>query len=137
MHHLWGKWAPPAERSILSSITYSGNCTFPSLHVSRISIGPNLGNVISFPLSAVLCVYGFDGGWPSVFYIFGIQHNYVFLIVLYKGSIGVLWCILWLLLGFDSPSTHPRISQFERIYIESSIASAEKNEETEKVMKTI
>ena len=93
--------------------------------------------MISFPLSAVLCVYGFDSGWPSVFYIFGIQHNYVFVIVLYKGSIGVLWCILWLLLGFDSPSTHPRISQFERIYIESSIASAEKNEETENVMKTI
>ena len=37
------------------------------------------------------------------------------------GSIGVLWFLLWLLLGFDSPATHPRISEKERKYIEASI----------------
>ena len=34
-------------------------------------VGQYVGSVISFPLTAVLCVYGFDGGWPSVFYVFG------------------------------------------------------------------
>lgn len=33
--------------------------------------GVHLGNIITFPLSGVLCQYGFDGGWPSVFYVFG------------------------------------------------------------------
>jgi ACS family sodium-dependent inorganic phosphate cotransporter-like MFS transporter 5 len=97
MHQMWGRWAPPAERSILSTITYAG---------------PFVGNVVSFPLSAVLCVYGFDGGWPSVFYVFG--------------TLGTIWFIFWLLLGFSSPATHPRISEKEKIYIESSIASQNK-----------
>lgn len=33
--------------------------------------GSFVGAIISFILSGVLCEYGFDGGWPSVFYIFG------------------------------------------------------------------
>ncbi|XP_064383500.1 sialin-like [Halichondria panicea] len=92
MHSIWAKWAPPAERSRLSTISYAG---------------PHIGNVISFPLSAVLCEYGFDGGWPSVFYVFG--------------AVGILWFFLWFLVGFSSPASHPRISTAERDFIESSI----------------
>lgn len=56
MHAIWAKWAPPKERSMLATITYAG---------------PHIGTVLSFPLSALLVQYGFDGGWPSVFYVFG------------------------------------------------------------------
>jgi ACS family sodium-dependent inorganic phosphate cotransporter-like MFS transporter 5 len=43
-----------------------------------------------------------------------------------KGTLGTIWFIFWLLLGFSSPATHPRISEKEKIYIESSIASQNK-----------
>ena len=43
------------------------------LVVFGVFTGTYLGNIISFPLSGVLCQYGFDGGWPSVFYLFGKQ----------------------------------------------------------------
>ena len=53
---LLGKWAPPLERSQMATITLSGAL---------------LGNVVTFPLSGVLCQCGFAGGWPSVFYVSG------------------------------------------------------------------
>jgi ACS family sodium-dependent inorganic phosphate cotransporter-like MFS transporter 5 len=94
MHAMWGRWAPPKERTRLAAITYSG---------------PYVGNVLSFPLSALLCQYGFDGGWPSVFYVFG--------------SVGVVWFIFWVLLAHSTPADHPRISSDERNYIEGALDS--------------
>lgn len=37
------------------------------------------------------------------------------------GAIGLFWFILWSLLVFDSPNTHPRISEEEKIYINASL----------------
>lgn len=33
--------------------------------------GPPIGNIVTFLVSGYLCSYGFDNGWPSIFYIFG------------------------------------------------------------------
>ena len=38
------------------------------------------------------------------------------------GCVGIIWFAFWMYLGFSSPATHPRISDAERRYIESSIA---------------
>ena len=101
--------------------------------------GPSIGTIISFPLSAVLCQYGFDGGWPSVFYIFGKfwdtttllqlllvvacinRVNFISHRAIPTGTVGIIWFILWILTTADSPSTHPRISPEEREYIESHL----------------
>lgn len=33
--------------------------------------GCPFGNIVAIPLTGVLSKYGFDGGWPSVFYCIG------------------------------------------------------------------
>lgn len=80
----------------------------PPLERSRLLtisyIGAQLGTVISLPVSGEI-IYYLD--WTYVFYIFG--------------AVGLVWFILWALLVFDSPNTHPRISEEERLYITSSL----------------
>lgn len=34
-------------------------------------LGSPVGNIIAIPVTGLLSKYGFDGGWPSVFYFFG------------------------------------------------------------------
>ena len=81
MYAMWGRWAPPLEKSKLLTIIFSGSWyTISDITVIYLigfisTAGIHLGNVISFPLSGVLCQYGFDGGWPSVFYICGEYFN--------------------------------------------------------------
>ena len=52
-------------------------------------------------------------GWESVFYLFGI--------------VAIVWCILWSLLVYDTPESHPFISKAERNYITSAIQSQQVN----------
>lgn len=92
MAMLWTMWAPPLETGKLTGFCYAGS---------------QIGNVLTFPIAALLCNYGFDGGWPSIFYIIG--------------SAGVIWFFAWTFLVFDSPAVHPRISEEEKSYIESSL----------------
>lgn len=72
--------------------------------------GAQFGTVISMPLSGVLSEYGFAGGWPSIFYVFG--------------AIGTLWSVAFLLLVHEDPESHPTIPHDERKYIISSVWGA-------------
>ena len=55
------RWVPLAEKSRLIGFASAGN---------------NLGNIVALPLGTYLCVDGFAGGWPSIFYIYGINKSY-------------------------------------------------------------
>lgn len=59
------------------------------------------------PLSGVLSEYGFAGGWPSIFYVFG--------------AVGTIWCIAFLLMVYEDPESHPRIAEDEKKYILSAL----------------
>ncbi|XP_060084519.1 uncharacterized transporter slc-17.2-like [Ylistrum balloti] len=102
MHALWGSWAPPLERSKLTAFTYAG---------------AQLGNVITYPLSGMLCKYGFDGGWPSIFYVLGM--------------VNVLWVMIWCFLASDSPSEHKGITKEERDYIVYALAKSKHKESSD------
>lgn len=92
MHAMLARWIPPLERGRFAAITYAG---------------ANFGTVVSLPLSGYLCSLDFMGGWPLAFYIFGI--------------LGIIWFLFWLVLVYDTPQTHPRITSNERAYIEYSV----------------
>ncbi|XP_053689625.1 putative inorganic phosphate cotransporter isoform X2 [Sabethes cyaneus] len=91
-HAMLAKWIPPNERSRVGSIVYSG---------------AQFGTVISMPLSGLLSDHGFDGGWPSIFYVFGI--------------IGTVWSVAFLFTCHEDPITHPTIREDERKYIQQSV----------------
>ncbi|XP_022227580.2 putative inorganic phosphate cotransporter [Drosophila obscura] len=67
--------------------------------------GLDCGTALGFALSGVLAASPL--GWPSSFYV--------------PGYIGVVWCLLWLRYGANSPSESPFISLAERKYIELAL----------------
>ena len=40
-----------------------------------------------------------------------------------SGAIGCLWFVVWMLVVHDTPAQHPRISQEEKDYIETSVGT--------------
>lgn len=91
-HQIWSYWAPRSERTILVTIAVAGM---------------NVGTIVTMPLTGLLTKYGFDGGWASVFYCFGVA--------------GILWWIVWVAVIHESPATHPTISEKERKYIQRNV----------------
>lgn len=66
-----------------------------------------MGAALTFPLCGQLI---HTWGWESVFYA--------------CGAMGVAWYAFWLLLVFDSPSTHPRITPEELTYITNALGKS-------------
>ncbi|KAJ2948913.1 hypothetical protein O0L34_g5846 [Tuta absoluta] len=94
-HAMLAKWIPPNERSRMGAAVYAG---------------AQFGTVISMPLSGLLSAYGPAGGWPSIFYVFGI--------------IGTVWSLAFLFLVSEDPEQCKRIKETEKKYILSSLWGA-------------
>lgn len=98
MHAMLARWIPPLERSKFAAYVYAG---------------ANFGTVVSLPISGWLCSLEYLGGWPLSFYIFGV--------------LGIVWFIFWVLLIYDTPSSHPRICRQEQSFILASIGPQVRN----------
>lgn len=59
------------------------------------------------PISGYLSEHGFSGGWPSIFYVFGVA--------------GTIWSIWFLLTVYNEPDKHPKIPEDEKKYIVTSV----------------
>ncbi|KAK3772098.1 hypothetical protein RRG08_061183 [Elysia crispata] len=91
MYGMWTVWGPPNEMGQLLGFNLSGQM---------------FSNVVVFPISALLCKYGFLGGWPSVFYVFGI--------------ISAVWLLLFCIFVAEAPWESRYITEEEKDYIVSS-----------------
>ncbi|PIK36686.1 putative sialin-like isoform X1 [Apostichopus japonicus] len=90
--HLLGLWLPPRERTSSYSFVAAGTC---------------VGSTVFLFISGVLASSNIMQGWPSVFYFSGIA--------------GIVWCLMWFPLAYNSPSSHPWISESEKEYIMESL----------------
>ncbi|KAJ8980964.1 hypothetical protein NQ317_013418 [Molorchus minor] len=69
---------------------------------SFVYAGSPLGTVIAMPIAGYLS--DTTWGWPSAFYLYGV--------------VGYMWCLLWFLIGSNSPQEHGKISAEELKYIQ-------------------
>ncbi|KAG5898933.1 hypothetical protein JTB14_007968 [Gonioctena quinquepunctata] len=80
----------------------------PPLERSRLATiafsGSYIGTVISMPLCSLLAS---SLGWESIFYVFG--------------TVGLIWCLLWIVIVADSPEQDSRISEQELKYITGAL----------------
>ena len=97
---------PPASEAMIARWTVP---RFYTVVACTILGGIDTGVIVGLFSGGILCDYGFAGGWPSVFYVFGM--------------IGCVWFVCWCYLCYSSPYTHPRISRVELEYFERMIGA--------------
>lgn len=100
-----------------------GGASYPAMHVmiakwipiqergflaSSIWAGGEAGKMVGLLLSGFLAD---EVSWESCFYVFG--------------ALGTLWFMFWVYFVFDSPDTHPRISDDEKAYILGHLPAVE------------
>ncbi|XP_065076391.1 sialin [Ochlerotatus camptorhynchus] len=72
--------------------------------------GFSIGIGLTYPLCGFIIAHF---GWRLVFYT--------------TGTIGMIWCLFWYLLAFNTPQEHPRITAEELEYIELNVSEDIKN----------
>lgn len=92
--------------------------------------GNYAGTIISMPASGLLAR---SFGWESLFYVFGkyllnlhliLKWTHIWLTIFsFKGTIGCVWYILWILIVRENPAKDKFISKDELRYIQESIGS--------------
>ncbi|XP_017065631.1 vesicular glutamate transporter 3 [Drosophila eugracilis] len=78
--------------------------------------GFSIGIGLTYPLCGFILS---ELDWPFVFYT--------------TGTVGMVWCIFWYLLAFNTPREHPRISEKELNYIEINVKKGVNNSDKIKV----
>lgn len=103
---LWSTWAPPAERSRLSSMPqvggYVGQIVQLALAGWQIDLEVTTSSAPASPVLALL------GGWEAVFVL--------------NSVVGLAWMALWFSVVYDHPAENPRCSTTERAYIAGRLA---------------
>jgi ACS family sodium-dependent inorganic phosphate cotransporter-like MFS transporter 6/7/8 len=74
---------------------------------SLVFTGVYAGGIVGYPLGGLLTHHL---GWKYVFYV--------------NGAIGLVWCLVWLFVGYKKPSQHPTIDDRELAHVEMAIAEA-------------
>ena len=96
--HFFPRWIPTAEKTSMIATVFSG------MYVGEI-IGFSLSGVL---VDSVIIANGQDiGGWPSVFYVFGI--------------VGILWYPYWTYMAYETPEEHPYMEKEELLLIRQGI----------------
>lgn len=82
------------------------------IYLFHIFVGVQIGTVLANLLGGVILEY-MPTGWEAVFYIFG--------------TVSVIWFLFWIVLCYNDPSSHPFITEREKMFLKESIGQTERN----------
>lgn len=74
-------------------------------------LGSQMGSVVGILVSGFL-LQSYKGQWEIVFYVFG--------------GIGVAWFLIWTILCYGDPESHPFISEIEENYLKQNLVQSNK-----------